>query len=172
MGHPFSLAYCLHHTAWLYQFCRLGPKVQTVAEEQIAIATDQGFALWQATGTFFKGAGMLLQRRSEESLALLNNGHDAFQGTGAEILRPFQLSVLGDAYIQAARFEEAHAALDEGLALVEKNDDHVQEAGLHRLKGECCWPSPPTRPPPRTVSPSPSRRPGASRARHGSCEPR
>ena len=24
MGHPFSLAYCLHHTAWLYQFCRLG----------------------------------------------------------------------------------------------------------------------------------------------------
>ncbi len=136
MSHPFSLAYCLHHTAWLYQFCRLGVQVQTVAEEQIAISTDQGFALWQATGTFFVGAGMLLQRRPAESLPLLKNGHDAFRGTGAEILRPFQLSVLGDAYTHAARFAEAHAALDEGLALVERNDDHVQEAELHRLKGE------------------------------------
>jgi predicted ATPase len=136
IGHPFSLAYSLHHTAWLYQFCRLGVEVQKVAEEQIAIATDQGFALWQATGTFFKGAGMLLQGRAEESLPLLKSGHDAFRVTGAEILRPFQLSVLGDAYMQTARFEEAHRALDEGLALVEKNDDHVQEAELHRLKGE------------------------------------
>ena len=72
----------------------------------------------------------------EESLPLLRKGHDAFRATGAEILRPFQLSVLGDAYTQAARFEEAHAALDEGLALAEKNDDRVQEAELHRLKGE------------------------------------
>ncbi len=136
MGHPFSLAYCLHHTAWLYQFCRLGVEVQTVAEEQIAIATDQGFALWQATGTFFQGAGLLLQRRPEESLPLLKSGLDAFRLTGANILRPFQLGVLGDAFIQTAQFEQAHAALDEGLALVEKNDDHVQEAELHRLKGE------------------------------------
>ena len=136
MGHPFSVAYCLHHTAWLLQFCRLGVEVQTIAEEQTAIATDQGFALWQATGTFFKGAGMLLQGRAEESLSFLKNGHDAFRRTGAEILRPFQLSVLGDAYTRAARFDEAHAALDEGLALVEKNDDHIQEAELHRLKGE------------------------------------
>ncbi len=136
MGHPFSLAYCLHHTAWLFQFCRLGVEVRTVAEEQIALSTDQGFALWQATGMFFKGAGMLLQRRTEESLPLLRSGHDAFRSTGAEILRPFQLGVLGDAYTHAARFAEAHAALDEALALVDKNDDHIQEAELHRLKGE------------------------------------
>ena len=75
IGHPFSLAYCLHHTAWLYQFCRLGDEVQTAAEEQIAIAAEQGFALWHATGTFFKGAGMLLQGRLEESLPLLLKGH-------------------------------------------------------------------------------------------------
>ena len=136
IGHPFSLAYCLHHTGWLYQSCRQGAEVQTAAEEQIAIAAEQGFALWHATGMFFKGAGMLLQGRLQESLPLLMKGIDAFRATGAELLRPFHLSVLGDAYIQAARFEEAHAALDEGLALAEKNDDRVQEAELHRQKGE------------------------------------
>ncbi len=136
IGHPFSLAYCLHHTAWLYQFFRLGDEVQTAAGEQVAIATEQGFALWQATGTFFKGAGLFPQGRSDESLPLLRKGHDDFRTTGAEILRPFQLGVMGDAYTRAARFEEAHAALDEGLILAEKNDDRVQEAELHRLKGE------------------------------------
>ncbi len=136
LGDPFSLAYCLHHTGWLYQLCRLGAEVQAAAEEEIAIAADQGFALWHATGTFFRGAGMLLQGRLEESLPLLSKGLDAFRTTGAELLLPFQLGVLGEAYIQAARFGEAHAVLDEGLALVEKNDDRLQEAELHRLKGE------------------------------------
>ena len=27
IGHPFSMAYALHHTGWLYQYCRLGPEV-------------------------------------------------------------------------------------------------------------------------------------------------
>ena len=44
--------------------------------------------------------------------------------------------MLGEAYAQAGRFEEAFAALDEALAVVDKNDDRFQEAELHRLKGE------------------------------------
>ena len=44
--------------------------------------------------------------------------------------------MLGDAYTQSGRFEDAHQALDEGLAVAEKNDDRCQEAELHRLKGE------------------------------------
>jgi serine/threonine protein kinase/predicted ATPase len=136
IGHPFSLAYCLHHTGWLSTYCRLGAKVQVTAEEEIAISAEQGFALWHATGMFFRGAGILQQGRLEESLPLILKGLNAFRSTGAELLLPFQLSVLGDAYIQASRFEEAHAALDEGLALAEKNGDRIQEAELHRLKGE------------------------------------
>ena len=44
--------------------------------------------------------------------------------------------MLGEAYTQAGRFEDARKALDEGLAIAEKNDDRCQEAELHRLKGE------------------------------------
>jgi predicted ATPase len=136
IGHPFSLAYTLHHTGWLYTYCRLGAEVQKFAEEEIAISAEQGFALWHATGTFFRGAGMLLQGRREESLPLILKGLNAFRSTGAELLLPFQLGILGDAYIQASRFEEARAALDEALALAEKNGDRIHEAELHRLTGE------------------------------------
>jgi class 3 adenylate cyclase/predicted ATPase len=136
IAHPFSLAYALHHTCWLYQLCRLGAEVRAAAEEEIALATEQGFALWHATGTFFLGSAALLESRPEEGLPLLLKGLNAFRSTGAALTLPIQLSILGDAYTKAGRFEDALRALDEGIALADKNDERFQEAELHRLKGE------------------------------------
>jgi predicted ATPase len=136
IGHPYSLGYALHHTCWLYQLCRLGAEVRAAAEEQIALAAKQSFALWHATGTFFLGGGTLLEGRPEEGLQLLRKGLDAFRASGAELTLPFQFSTLSDAYTRAGRFEDAREALKEGLAISEKNDERCQEAELQRLKGE------------------------------------
>ena len=119
-----------------YQFSRLGSEVEAVAEEEIAIATDQGFQLWHALGTLHKGAGLLLRGRRDDALPLLLDGLQEFRGTGAELRVPFYLSMLGEAYTQAGRFEEAFVALNQALAVVDKNDDRFYEAELHRLKGE------------------------------------
>ena len=114
----------------------LGAQVEAAAEEEIAIGKEQGFQLWHALGTIHKGAGMLLQGRSTEALPFLLKGFHSFRATGAEVRVPYYLSMLGDAYTQSARFGDALKALNEGLAIAEKNDDRVQEAELHRLKGE------------------------------------
>ena len=135
ISHPFSLAYALHHTAWLEHCCRLGAAVQSAAEEAIEVSAAQGFALWRATGTFWRGAGLLLQGRREEALPLLVNGIDAFRATGAELTLTFQLGTLGDAYTQTGRFDDARAALNLALAIAEKNDERCHEAELHRLSG-------------------------------------
>jgi predicted ATPase len=79
---------------------------------------------------------MLLLGRREEALALLLKGFRAFRATGAEVRVPSYLCMLGDAYTQCARFEDAHKALNEGLEVAEKNDDRCHEAELHRLEGE------------------------------------
>ncbi len=136
IGHPYSLAYALHHTGWLYQFCRFGSEVRAAAEEEIEIAAEQAFALWHATGTFFKGTGMLLEGEPAEALPFLLQGHQAFRAGGARLTLPFQLSTLGEAFLGARRFEDARRALDEGLAIGEETDERCQEAELHRLKGE------------------------------------
>jgi serine/threonine protein kinase/predicted ATPase len=136
IGHPFSLAYAMHHTAWLYQYCRLGALVESAAAQEIEIATEQGFALWQATGTFFKGAGRLLQGDLQGALPLLFEGHRAFRAGGAELTVTFQLSILADAFRRAGRFDDARRALDEGLALAEKNDERCREAELLRQRGD------------------------------------
>jgi serine/threonine protein kinase/predicted ATPase len=136
IGHAFSLGHAVDFTAFLRHYCRLGAEVQAAAEEEMAIGTEQGFQLWHALGTLHKGAGMLLQGRREEALPLLLKGFGAFRVTGAGVRVPSYLSMLGDAYTQSARFEDAHKALNEGLAVAEKNDDRCHEAELHRLKGE------------------------------------
>ena len=133
---PFSLEYALHHTAWLYHHCRLGIPTQAAGDEQIRIATDQGFVFWQASGTLYLAGGLLLQGRLEEGLRLLQKGLEAYRGTGAELALPYYLSMLADGCTQTGRLAEARVALNEALALVEKNDERFQEAELHRLKGE------------------------------------
>jgi predicted ATPase len=136
IGHAFSLGHAVDFTAFLGLYCRLGAEVQAVAEEELAIGAEHGFQLWRALGTLHKGAGMLLQGRREEALPLLLKGLGAFRATGAEVRVPSYLSMLGDAYMHSASFGDAREALNEGLAVAEKNDDRCHEAELHRLQGE------------------------------------
>ncbi len=134
--HPFSLEYALHHTGWLFHHCRLGMQAHAAAEEQMRIATEQGFLFWHASGSLFAAGGLLLQGRMEPGLRLLQEGLEAYRSTGAELAVPFYLSLLADGCTRTGRFPEARVALSEALALAEKNDERFQEAELHRLKGE------------------------------------
>jgi predicted ATPase len=136
IGHPFSLEHAVDFAAFLALYCRLGTEAQALGEEEMAIATEQGFPFWHALGTLHKGAGLLLQGRRDESLPLLQKGLAAFRATGAEIRVPGYLSMLGAAYTQLGRFDDAHRALDEAMAVAEKNDNRGHEAELHRLRGE------------------------------------
>jgi len=136
IGHMFSIGHALDFAAFLHLYCRLGAEAQAAAEEELALGTEQGFQLWRAVGTLHKGAGLLLQGRHAEALPLLQKGYSALQATGTGVRVPSYLAILGDAYTRSARFEEAHRALDEGVAVAVKNDERCHEAELHRLKGE------------------------------------
>jgi class 3 adenylate cyclase/predicted ATPase len=136
LAHPFSLGFALHCLGWVLHHCRIGAKLRTCAEDQIRIAAEQGFAWWHAMGLLYKAGASVLEGRPEEALSPFLKGLDAYRATGSVMALPFYLSMLLDAYTLAGRFEEAHRALDEALALAEKNDDRFQEAELYRLKGE------------------------------------
>jgi predicted ATPase len=136
VGHGFSLEHAVDFAAFLALYCRQGADAQARGEEEIAIATEQGFPFWHALGTLHKGAGLLQQGRREDGLALLLTGYEAFRASGAEVRVPAYLGILGDAYTRSGRFDDAHATLDEGLAVAEKNDNRCHLAELHRLNGE------------------------------------
>jgi predicted ATPase len=135
IGHPFSLCLALHCANWVLQLSRLAAEALAAAEEQMRLATEQGFPFWLATGTIYQGAALFLVGRLQEGLPAVLKGLDAYRATGTAAL-PYYHSMLGDAYTQAGRFGQALCALDEGLAIAEKNDERWQEAELHRQKGE------------------------------------
>src|SRR5262249_36358239 len=103
IGHAFSLEHAIDFAAFLSYYCRLGIEGHARAEEEMAVATEQGFPFWHALGTLHQGVGLLLQGRQEESLSRLLKGFTAFRSTGAEVRVPAYLGLLGEAYTQLAR---------------------------------------------------------------------
>ena len=63
--------------------------------------------------------------------ALVFRSLGAFRAVRAGHEISYALSILGSVYTHVGRFEDAGQTLDEGLALVEKRDDHFQKAELH-----------------------------------------
>ena len=57
LAHPFSLAYALFFAALLHQLRREWHLTHERAEAAIALAAEQGFALWVALGTISAGVG-------------------------------------------------------------------------------------------------------------------
>ena len=136
IAHPFSLAHAVDHTALLYLHLGRGADALVAAEEEIRIATDQGFPLWHSLGLLHKGGALTLQGKAEEGLSMLLKGFADFRATGSGLRVPYYHGLFSEAYLKLGRFPEAHAAVDEGLRIAEQNDDRFQEAELHRLKGE------------------------------------
>jgi predicted ATPase len=136
INHPFSLAYALHHTSWLFQYMRLPAEALAVSREQIRFAADQGFPLFRATGLIYEGGSSLLRGQAAQSLPGLLEGLNTYRATGAALALPYYLGLLGSALIDSSPARDAEAALDKALSVAEESRDLCHEAELHRLKGE------------------------------------
>jgi tetratricopeptide (TPR) repeat protein len=136
LDHPFSLAYALHHTCLLHYYLRLPPKLRAFGIEQIRFSKEQGFPLFQATGTSYEAAAALIKGDARLALPGLIRGLEAYRRTGAALAVPYYFGLLGAALTECNRPIEANDALDKGLAIAEQNADHFHVVELHRLKGD------------------------------------
>jgi class 3 adenylate cyclase/predicted ATPase len=136
IDHPFSLAYALHHTSWLFQYMRLPAEALATGGEQIRFAADQGFPLFRATGLIYEAGGLLLRGRAAQSLSGLLEGLNSYRATGAALALPYYLGLLGTALIESGPASDAEAVLDKALSVAGESRDLCHEAELHRLKGE------------------------------------
>ena len=74
IDHPFSLAYGLHHTSWLYQYLGRSTDILAKSGEQIRFSSEQGFPLFRATGIVYGAAGLLLQGQEKKGVARTHQG--------------------------------------------------------------------------------------------------
>ncbi len=134
--HPYSLCYALHHLGWLEQHLRLGQAVQTSAEAELVIATEQGFPFWKATGTLCRAAGLLLQGKPAAALEQAQHGLTAFLATGAALSLAHYFSYVAEARWKLGQLGDALREIDAALAASATHHNDFFLAELHRLNGE------------------------------------
>jgi predicted ATPase len=144
LAHPFSLGFALYFAALVHHFRREWPLTQERAEAVIALAAEQGFALWAAGGTFFRGWALTArdpepgarQGPAEEGIAQMQQGLAAFRAIPAEVFRPYGLALLAEASAKVGQQEKGLTLLAEALTLINDKEERRWEAELHRLQGE------------------------------------
>jgi ATP/maltotriose-dependent transcriptional regulator MalT len=72
----------------------------------------------------------------DDGVAQIRESLDAHRGAGARTFGSVARALLAEIYMLRGRFEEAAAALSEGLDLAREADEGVWVAELHRLRGE------------------------------------
>jgi TOMM system kinase/cyclase fusion protein len=136
LSHPFSLAYVLLWTALLYTHHREVQETQEWADAATVLSIEREFPFWSIQGMILQGWALAAQGQGAEGMAQIHQGLVALRATGTEVLRPYYLGLLADAYGKMRQVREGLALLDEALALVNKTGERWPEAELHRLKGE------------------------------------
>jgi predicted ATPase len=78
---------------------------------------------------------LVQQGQGGTGIVQIHQGLAAYRTTGAEIWRPYFLSLLAEAYGNVGQTKEGLSVLAEALAAVDKTGERFYEAELYRLKG-------------------------------------
>ena len=105
------------------------------AEALIALATEQGFALFLAIGGILRGATRTALGQRGERIGQIRQDLAAVRETGSAVWEPYFLGLLADAYAQEGQVEAGLATLDEALAAAQATGQRMVEAELYRLRG-------------------------------------
>ncbi len=134
-AHPFSLGFALSGSALFHQFRLEVQAAQESAEAAMSLATEQGFPLWVAYGSILRGWALAHQGQAQEGIEQIQQGLTACRAIGAEILRPYFLALLAEAYETIGQPAAGLAVIAEALTLADKTGERWYEPELHRLKG-------------------------------------
>jgi predicted ATPase len=135
LAHPHSLGFARHWAAVLHHRLREAPAVQAQAEALLALATEQGFPLYTALGTFWLGWALAMRGHGEAGLAQMHQGLAAVLATGTEVARPFCLVPLAEAAGHTGQVEEALRVLAGVLTELEASGQGYLLPEAHRLQG-------------------------------------
>ena len=136
LSHPPASATALVFAAELHVQRREPQAAAQLTTALLALATEHGLPFMAAWGTILAGWALAAQGRAAEGIEKMQQGMSAYQAAGAELRRTLYLSLLAEAYGKAGQVEEGVKRLDEALEVMERTQQHENEAELYRLRGE------------------------------------
>jgi predicted ATPase len=110
-------------------------EMQRHAEELLALSTEHGFPLFLGWAIALRGWGLVTQGQAREGLTQLTRGLTAVRATGAVASTPLVFMWLAEACAVLGLPLEGLNHLAEAALIIETTDERVDEAELHRLRG-------------------------------------
>ena len=136
VAHPLSMAHALNFSAVHHSFRGEALATKEITEAEIDLSNTHQFPHYLAYATILQGWAIADMGQIKEGIDCIHEGLGARRATGAELARPFFLTLLAEAYGKDGQPEEGLKALEQGLALVVKTEERWWEPELHRLEGE------------------------------------
>jgi class 3 adenylate cyclase/predicted ATPase len=144
IGHAYTLAYTLGHSAILALLSRDVLRVERLANENATISKERGFPLFLARSDVLLGWAAAHQGQGADGIDRMRRGIAAATATGAHLWEPFLLGLVAEALTSSGEVEERLAELDQALARSAETGERWADAELHRLRGDllCRLPRP------------------------------
>src|SRR5216683_1819953 len=136
IAHPYNSTFARTWAAILHQLRGEEQSAWQQAQEIVNLANKHGFPLWGAWGGVLGGWAVVRKGPGEEGIQEIRQGMEAWRAAGAEVARPWMLTLLSDSYRRLGRTGEGISVVAEALAGVEKTGERQYEAELYRLRGE------------------------------------
>jgi predicted ATPase len=135
LAHPPSLAMSLGIAA-IALLVGDNAALDEQVDEVVAVATEQGFSLYIASGTILRGWLKVMNGDVAEGMSLLRSGSTAYRAVGQEAWMPYFIALLAGACEIAGQVEEGLALLDDALQIAKRTGERWFAAELNRHKGE------------------------------------
>jgi predicted ATPase len=135
---PFMRAFALRQAwygDWAIEGVEAAETMLASAKEVVALSDEHGFRDSLAIGNIMRGWCLCALGQATEGIPLLLQGLTACRAGGRNLMIPFFLTVLADAYGMAAQPQEGLDRLAEAAKLIETTHERWAEAEMHRLRG-------------------------------------
>jgi tetratricopeptide (TPR) repeat protein len=136
---PFMRAFALRQAwygNWAVEGAHAAQTMLASAKDVVAISDEHGFRDSSAVGNIMRGWCLCALGQGAEGIALLLQGLTVCRAGGRNLMIPFFLTVLADAYGMAAQPQEGLGQLAEAARLVETTHERWTDAEIHRLRGK------------------------------------
>ena len=136
LEHPYSVAIVLLFSAQLAQLRREPEPASMLAEEALKVSVEIGapaMALWCLLP---RGWARAQQGDVAGGIEDIRESMDRRRAFRMGAVWPWYLALVADAYGAIGKIDEGLSALDEALDWVQRNDERLYAAEVHRIRGE------------------------------------
>jgi len=109
------------------------------SETVLELARERDIATTMAWGMVLHGWAVARKGRVDEGVAEINASLAGQLAAGSLVARPQFLAILADVYLNAGRYDDVLAAVNEGLTCSASTSDHYWDSELERFRGEAMW---------------------------------